>query len=330
MSLIPNVYKSTDPGAPQLSGQPGAMAMLLDALLVDGYGSGANQKPGMGWTKAFTGSNVRVFRNASIIGTGFFLRLDDTAQRSALLRGFATMSDIDNGSDPTPATSLKPTGSRWDKSSTATAEARSWVAVGNERFFYLFVDTSGQFAQYGGGAMHPHYAGDITSLKPGDKHHYVVSYKGSDNELSSSIGYGLKGQSGWSNSFTSDTSTSCFIGRNSAAVPGAARCGLSADGMYSSGSFGSSSQYPPYPYAANNGLLYAPVVVFEGPYAPRGFLPGLYAPVHRRPFPEMTVVSDVGGLPAGTQLLAKGYIIDTTGYSESYHGQVLIDIANAW
>ncbi|MGH8039174.1 MAG: hypothetical protein ACREPD_15650 [Stenotrophomonas sp.] len=330
MSLIPTVYKSTDPGAPLLSGQPGALAILLDALLVDGYGTGANQKLGMGWTRAFTGSNVRVFRNNSIVATGFFLRLDDTAQRSALLRGFATMSDIDTGTDPTPATSLKPTGSRWDKSSLATSEGRAWVAVGNERFFYLFIDTSGQFAQNGGGAMHPHYAGDITSLKPGDRHHYVVSYKGSDTEMSSSIGYSLKGQSSWSISNTSDTGTACFIGRNTAAVPGAVRCAVSADGMYNAGSFGNATIYPPYPYAANNGLLYAPIVVFEGSYLPRGFLPGLYAPIHRRPFPEMTVVSDIGGLPAGTQLLAKGYIVDTTGYSDSYHGQVLIDIANAW
>lgn len=121
MSLVPTVYKSTDPGAPLLSGQAGALAMLLDALLVDGYGSGANRKPGMGWSRAFSGSNVRVFRNAPITGTGFYLRVDDTAQRSALLRGFATMSDIDVGTDPTPTIALKSNGSRWDKSSVASA-----------------------------------------------------------------------------------------------------------------------------------------------------------------------------------------------------------------
>lgn len=330
MSLVPTVYKSTDPGAPLLSGQPGALAMLLDALLVDGYGSGANRKPGMGWTRAFSGSNVRVFRNAPITGTGFYLRVDDTAQRSALVRGFSTMSDIETGTDPTPTIALKPSGSRWDKSSVASAEGRAWVAVGNERFFYLFIDTSGQFQQYGSSVMHPHYAGDIVSLKAGDMHNFVVSYKGSDAEMSSTMGYALRGQNGWGVSSTTDSTTSCFIGRNATANPGAIRCGVSADGHYSSGSFGSSNQYPPYPYPLNNGLLYSPVVVFENSYVPRGYLPGLYAPIHRRPFPELTVVSDIGGLPAGTELLAKGYITDTTSYVETYLGQVLIDVANEW
>ncbi len=330
MSLVPTVYKSTDPGAPLLSGQPGALAMLLDALLVDGYGSGANRKPGMGWTRAFSGSNVRVFRNAPITGTGFYLRVDDTAQRSALVRGFATMSDIDTGTDPAPTIALKPSGSRWDKSSVANAEGREWVAVGTEKFFYLFIDTSAQYQRYGGQAMHPHYAGDMVSLKPGDRHHYVVSYKGSDQEMSSTIGYSLKGNYSWSNSPTADSATSCFIGRNASANPGSIRAALMADGQYTSGSFGNSTQFPPYPYPLNSGLLYSPVVVFEASYVPRGYLPGLYAPIHRCPFPDMTVVSDIGGLPSGTQLLAKGYILDTTAYSDSYIGQVLIDIANEW
>lgn len=207
---------------------------------------------------------------------------------------------------------------------------REWVAVGTEKFFYLFIDTSAQYQQYGSSVMHAHYAGDMVSLKPGDMHHYVVSYKGSDEEMSSTIGYSLKGNYSWSNSPTSDTATSCFIGRNASANPGSIRAALMADGQYTTGAFGNSLQFPPYPYPLNNGLLYSPIVVFEASYVPRGYLPGLYAPIHRRPFPEMTVVSDVGGLPAGTQLLAKGYILDTTTYSDSYIGQVLIDIANEW
>ncbi|WP_260477096.1 hypothetical protein [Stenotrophomonas sp. 278] len=42
------------------------------------------------------------------------------------------------------------------------------------------------------------------------------------------------------------------------------------------------------------------------------------------------MVSDIDGLPARTQLLAKGYITDTTSYVETYLGQVLIDVANEW
>ncbi|MNV13103.1 hypothetical protein D3C71_1037310 [compost metagenome] len=64
---------------------------------------------------------------------------------------------------------------------------------------------------------------------------------------------------------------------------------------------------------------------------PRGFLPGAFAPIHRRPFPEMTIVTDVDGLPVGTQLLAKCVTVDSSGgFNETYTGQILIDITNAW
>lgn len=330
MSLTPTIYRSTDPGAPLLSGLAGALVTLLDVLLVDGYGTGADHKAGMGWTKAFSGSNVRVYRNSPVTGTGFYLRVDDTTQRSALIRGFSAMTDIDTGADATPSVATKSVGSRWDKSLVAAADGRHWIAVGTEKFFYLFVDTGNQYAAYGSAAMHPHYAGDIASLKPGDRHQYVVSYKGSDTEGSSAIGYSLRGASGWGSSPSSDSATCCFIGRNMSGVPGSLRAFVTASGQQGTAAFGGNAQYPPYPYAANSGLLYAAVEVHEGAFQPRGFLPGLYAPLHRRPFPEMTMISDVGGLPSGVQLLAKGYMLDSTGYNDGYAGQVLIDLTSGW
>lgn len=330
MSLTPKMYSSTDPGAPLLSGQPGALAILLDALLVDGYGSGSDQKAGMGWSRAFSGTNVRVYRNSPLTGSGCYLRVDDTAQRSALLRMYATMSDIDTGTDATPTVGVKAMGCRWEKSLVATAGARQWFAVGTEKIFYLFIDTGDQFGTFGSQAMHPHYAGDMSSLKPGDRHNFVLSYKGSDGEGSSAIGYSLRIYPGWGNTPSGDSSTCCFIGRNMTAMPGSVPAYITTTAQPSGGAMGSSTALPSYPYTANSGLLYAAVEVLEGPYKPRGFLPGLFAPLHRKPFPEMTSVSDVGGLPVGTKLLAKGYVLDTTGYSDSYAGQVLIDMSNEW
>lgn len=52
------VYRSTDVGAPVLSNTPGAMVAVLDACLVDGYGS----KPGSGWTKKYVGGNNRTYQ----------------------------------------------------------------------------------------------------------------------------------------------------------------------------------------------------------------------------------------------------------------------------
>lgn len=330
MSLIPTVYKSSDPGAPLLSGDPGALVALLDLLLVDGYGSGANRKPGMGWTKAFTGTNVRAYRNSVLNGTGYYLRVDDTAQRSALVRGYSAMTDIDTGTDATPSVALKAAGSRWEKSFVASSEGRAWVAVGNEKFFYLFIDTSNAFSSVGSAAMHPHYAGDITSLKPGDRHNFVVSYKGSDTEGSNNIGYCLRAVSTINSSPTSDTTTYLFLARNYQAVPGSMRASLYFDGQTLTRGIGTDTNMPPYPYPVNNGLLYAPVVILEAQMTPRGYLPGLYAPLHLRPFPEMALLRDVAGFPSGTELLAKSFQADQMTYNQSYCGQVLIDISSEW
>ncbi|HDS1531111.1 TPA: hypothetical protein QEK88_000939 [Stenotrophomonas maltophilia] len=332
MSLVPTIYRSTDPGAPLLSGVPGALIALLDAVLVDGYGVGAGRKDGLGWKKGFGGVNIRAYQNSQAFGTGYFLRVDDTAARSALLRGYSSMSDLNTGEDATPSPALKTSGSMWEKSNVASGALRHWIAIGTERFFYLFVDTGGNYGTQGYAGTHGHYAGDITSMKPGDRHHFTVSYKGSDSEGSSSIGYGFKARP-WNDFGSADTQTSAFVGRSMSGVPGSVRAYVSASAATTSGvALGSQSNYPTYPYAGNGGLLYSPIDVLENGMQPRGFLPGAFAPIHRRPFPEMTVVTDVDGLPVGTQLLAKCVTVDSLagGFSETYTGQILIDITNAW
>ncbi|MCU1068538.1 hypothetical protein [Stenotrophomonas maltophilia] len=331
MSLTPTIYRSTDPGAPLLSGTAGALLTVLDAILVDGYGLGESRKAGMGWTKAFSGSGLRAYRGSPTTGSGYYLRVDDTAARSSLLRGYSSMSDINTGTDPVPSDAMKSIGSRWDKSNNASAEARHWLAVGNERFFYLFLDTAGNFATQGTQGTFGHYAGDMISMRPGDRHNFCVSYKGSDTEASSSIGYAFKAQSGWASSGGSDSTTASFIARSFTGAPGSVRAFLSAPGQASGGLMGSLSSFPAYPYPGNGGLLYGSVDVLEAAYLPRGRLPGIYAPIHRRPFPDQGLLTDVEGLPPGTELMAKNVAGETmSGYHDSYTGQILIDMTNAW
>ncbi len=332
MSLVPTIYRSTDPGAPLLSGVPGAMIALLDAVLVDGYGVGAGRKDGLGWTRGFGGVNIRAYQNSQVSGTGYFLRVDDNAARSALLRGYSSMSDLNTGDDATPSPTLKANGSMWEKSTVASGTLRHWMVVGTERFFYLFVDTGGNYGTQGYSGTHGHYAGDITSMKPGDRHHFTVSYKGSDTEGSSGVGYGFKARP-WNDFSGTDSQTSAFFGRSMSGVPGSTRAYVSAAAITTGGvMLGSQSNYPAYPYIGNGGLLYTTIDILESGMQPRGFLPGAYAPIHRRPFPELTVVTDVDGLPVGTQLLAKCVTADSLsgGFSETYTGQILIDITNAW
>ncbi|WP_445392591.1 hypothetical protein ACUDTH_03085 [Stenotrophomonas pavanii] len=241
------------------------------------------------------------------------------------------MSDINTGTDPVPSDAMKSIGTRWDKSNNASAEARHWVAVGNERFFYLFIDSAGTFASQGTQGTYGHYAGDLISMRPGDRHNFCVSYKGSDTEFVSSIGYAFKAQSGWSSGATGDSSTAAFIARSFTGSPGSVRACISAPGQASGALVGGLSSFPAYPYPGNGGLLYGSIDVLEAAYQPRGRLPGIYAPIHRRPFPDLGQITDVEGLPPGTVLMAKNVAGETTsGFHDAYTGQILIDMSNAW
>ena len=62
------LYSYTDVGAPSLAGNVlGGLPPILDACLVNGYGS----KAAAGWAIAYTGTNVRTYRPAS--GNRYYL-----------------------------------------------------------------------------------------------------------------------------------------------------------------------------------------------------------------------------------------------------------------
>jgi hypothetical protein len=134
-------YSSADASAPVLSGTNGALVALLDAILVDGYGS----KAAAGWTKAYSGTNKAAYRSGA--GTQFYLRvLDDGsltgAARDAGVRGYESMSDVDTGTNPFPTVAQQANGLNWRKSSSADATARTWQAYADSRTLYLFVITN--------------------------------------------------------------------------------------------------------------------------------------------------------------------------------------------
>ena len=66
------VYRWDDPSAPVLSSpSAGSLIGVLDACLVNGYGS----KAAAGWTKAFSGTKLAAYRQGG--GSMCYLRIDD-------------------------------------------------------------------------------------------------------------------------------------------------------------------------------------------------------------------------------------------------------------
>ena len=331
MSLISTIYSSTDPGAPQLSGTPGSLISVLRAVLVNGYGTAPNDKPGLGWTEEFTDTNKVVFQNSQDAGSGYRLRvLDDGSAsaggsaRSASVRAFSTMTDIDNGSDPTPTTADMPNGVIWPKSTVLSSATRPWWAIGNERCIYLFVDVQGV-----GGADVPLFAGDLLSIKPGDQHAFALNsgdtavYTGSLAFTHSRLFHTLTAMSSQPNS-----GSALIIARSHSGAPGAVR-GNNVNTLANfSGAYGGPSGLP-YPVPASGGLIVDRPWVNDGANSPRGFYPGLYVPQHEQPLADLAAIEDPEGFPSGTVLVAKNFRALSQG-SVGGRGQVFFDATAEW
>lgn len=165
------VYLSTDDSAPSLTGQAGSLITVLDAVLVNGYGS----RIAAGWAKAFSGTNKAAYRPPAISaspseGNRFYLRVDDSGTTTAGVRGYESMSDVDTGSNPFPTTGqISNPGLVCQKSITADSTVRSWAAVATESFLYFIPQSAvsylGTVSDYDSvvmfGDIHSYLSGDV-------------------------------------------------------------------------------------------------------------------------------------------------------------------------
>ncbi|MBP6260913.1 MAG: hypothetical protein KA204_08700 [Chromatiaceae bacterium] len=156
------LFRSDDVGAPVLSGTAGSLITVLDACLVNGYGS----KAAAGWQKPFSGANLAAYRAQT--GNRFYLRIDDSHAQYPVMRGYQTLSDINNGTGLFPTLVQLAGGIRGVKSNTASAVARPWVIIASPRAFYLWVS----YAATDMGALTTFvdifFFGDGASYMPGD------------------------------------------------------------------------------------------------------------------------------------------------------------------
>lgn len=300
---LPRVYRSTDPGAPQLSGQAGALAAILDAVLVDGYGVGVNEKAPLGWIRAFSGTNKRVYRNDPDHYSGNYLRVDDSAAQFAAIDGYGDMTDVDTGTERFATASAG-----WGKSNQANSNTREWIIVGTGRIFYISIGVAIS-------GWHAFFAGDVYTLGPADIWRFA---------------YGLSGSSGYvygSNAFRNTTSStpSAVMARSHAGVVG-------QGGIFGRGCLFSNANTPgnggyTNPLPTTGGIFVSRATFLSGQSgmsgsAPRAFLPGIWFPEHGG-IARDAVYSDIVGLPPGTELLA---LIHTTPLG----GTFLVDITNEW
>ena len=136
-------YKSTDAGAPVINGEAGSLIAALDACLVTGYGD----KAAAGWTKPFEGTNKAVFRNDAVAGSGRFFQClnDGSALGGATLhvcgiRGFASMTTVDDGLEPFPTEGQRSMGQLIRTgSASGNATGVEWHIMADSRAVHLFI-----------------------------------------------------------------------------------------------------------------------------------------------------------------------------------------------
>lgn len=169
------IYKSSDPGAPILTGQPGSFVALLDALLVGVDGIAYGDKPSLGWTREFGTAAVAAWRMSTTEpgSSGAYLKVwNEGGGNSAFARGYKTMSSLNVGENETPTVAMtdRPT---WSPSDQNNSAARGWILIGDGRTFYINILTNGTSWTNDSQCVILGF-GDYDHFAPGHTHNFFV------------------------------------------------------------------------------------------------------------------------------------------------------------
>lgn len=139
-----------DAGAPVVFPADGSLLDMLKAVLVTGFG----EFPGLGWTLEFEQSKSKlVLRNK---GTEMFVRFEhDATQRTAYVKAYESMMDIDHGifvcPDPTKETAGRSFQLRSGYASCPTGVAVPWMVLGDDKGVWIGLNLL--YIQYGAGTV---------------------------------------------------------------------------------------------------------------------------------------------------------------------------------
>jgi hypothetical protein len=352
MSNTTVIYRSTDTSAPVLEGVNGSLVTLLDACLVNGYGS----KAAAGWTIAYTLTNQRVYRNSTSLGTGFYLNVDDTGSGSggateSLMTGFQSATAIGTGTGQFPVYGQLNFGIGavvCRKSSSSSATARAWTLIADPTCFYLFTET--------GDITNPTMAtsfmfGDFFSYSSTDVYNCMIIGRIQENQSGPAYDWSCYGNGFGGNLFSSVmtfTLPGHFLAANQTGVGSSVNFGKHID-LAKSGYCGCTSYsgtqyssvnntYPlggatnyqsalTYPNPVDNGLYLSPLWIHHNG-ALRGYFKGLWVPVQAMPLVHNDTFSGSGTM-TGKSFVAQ-YIIANNTNNGFTPGEFIIETSSTW
>lgn len=309
------VYQNTDPGAPALRGNTaGDLLNLLTKCLVEGY----DGKPGAGWSRPYVSGNVAVFRQGPG-GNDMLLRVDDSAgavsARHARVVGYETMSDVDTGSGAFPNETQVAGGGYWFVQYNGTggaADARNWLIVADEWFFYFMVDAypsnsgSGPPTYY---YSECYYFGDYEAYGPSDVFSSVLGAMGSSSDAPTTGTNSRTRTLNITDRLTSANSR-VFAPRKWDQFGGAVNLGLHSD-IVKGSAVGPGFSGLAYPNGPDGRLYMAPFWLHDpnvpGGTSVRGHLPGLWNPLHAAPFGRFDTFVGQGSFAGKTFITWRAY-----------------------
>lgn len=238
-----------------------------------------------GRTKVYSGTNLAAYQCDDPTGNQFFLYVDDTGTTNARFRGYESMTSISSGTNPFPTDAQLSGGLYCYKSNAASTATRPWIIIADPHFTYLFTDPTANASWNGGLAF-----GDGNSYKADDAFAGLIlgSQTSSGDfqlyNLSSTVGSFI------ARSYT-QTGTSIYAGR-------ATHARMSSLGYASGG-------VPVLPSPVDNNAHVWPVEFYESAGPGRGFMPGLWCPIHNSGMSQGTIISDIANLPDHVLMLQK-------------------------
>ena len=219
----------------------------------DGTASGTitAQRAPAGWEKAFSGTNLAAYRSTDLAATGCYLRVDDPAGSGGTCltyaTGYATMSDIDTGTD----SFISRSGVIY-----RGGAGGAWFIIADSRAMYIFVGALDNYLDRGFGG---YYFGDIVNCAPDPYACGFVATQGS--YYGAELMYLYEGSAQNILKFPrSYTGLGAAVGADAVSHRLAGKL--------------------PYPNPVNNALMAYPVGVLQAGGIYRGDMPGYYAPAH--------------------------------------------------
>jgi hypothetical protein len=335
------VYRSTDASAPSLTGTAGSLVSVLDACLVNGYGS----QTAAGWTKSFSTTNKAAYRQnatgANNSASPMYLYVDDAVPgthggREARVCGFETMSAITptgTGQFPTSGQSTVGVGTLVvRKSVSADGTVRPWVLIANGQTLYLFVETGDFVSPYP--CTLAFWFGDFKSYKASDT--YAVMIVGRTAEAQTGLFQEMPSMIGPGGAVTynmANVMLGHFIARHWTGLGGSVKCGKlweynravdsNGNGTGANGSWSSDTAAPiapqmgpgrfsttvalPYPHGPDQGMLLSPIYLNHG-NGIRGYFYGLWGALHDRPLNHGDTITIASGNMNGKSLICQYHL----------------------